>query len=85
LIGAGFILEKSWTIPEVPSPTETSRRNFSFSTTLISAAQAQAAASQRRPRRFRTIQVYPKDLPAHARHKAARLSRVGAKKKGRPL
>src|SRR5262249_18514489 len=30
LIDPGFILEKSWTFPEVPSPTETSRRNFSF-------------------------------------------------------
>jgi hypothetical protein len=27
---------------------------------------------------LRTIQVYPKDLPHHARHKTARLSRVGA-------
>lgn len=35
--------------------------------------------------RFRTIQIYPKDLPAHARHKTARLSRVGAKKKGRAI
>src|SRR5262245_10332061 len=34
------------------------------------------------PPRFRTIQVYPKDLPAHARHNTARLSRVGAEKKG---
>ena len=34
LIGPGFILEKSWTFPEGQSPTGTSRRNFSFSTTL---------------------------------------------------
>jgi hypothetical protein len=39
LIGAGFILEKSWTFPEVRPPTDTSRRNFSFSTTLIPAAR----------------------------------------------
>jgi len=42
LIGAGFILEKSWTFPEVRSPTDTSRRNFSFSTTLISAGATES-------------------------------------------
>src|SRR5262245_1484974 len=82
LIAPGFILEKSWTFPAVSSPTGTSRRNFSFSTTLTrphGIARANVAVDSER---FRSTPRTRQIMLGIRRHQPSPVRRASALRRG---
>ena len=82
LIGPGFILEKSWTFPEVPSPTGTSRRNFPFSTTLSRPNGIARASVHVDSERFRSIPRTRQIMLGIRRHQPSPVRRASALRRG---
>jgi hypothetical protein len=82
LIGAGFILEKSWTFPEVRSPTDTSSRNFSFSTTLSRPHGIARASVPVDSERFRSTPRTRQIMLGIRRHQPSPVRRASALRRG---